>query len=200
MLTGHDRMDAAGDDRPVLVCRVGSRLCAWPLDSVDEILRPRPQRTLMAPVPQVTGLARVRGRWVPVVDVAGAAGLGEVAVGRWVVVHHQDQIAALAVTEVTGVQRLAAQAMDTLPPLLKDAHHAALSGVATLNGALIALLDPARLMPSAALVAESLAGEDPDAAAPEDLDVPGTDGDAPPSRTPSAPLAGDGSGPRESAA
>ncbi|MBB3197175.1 chemotaxis protein CheW [Roseateles terrae] len=193
-------MDATGEDRPVLVCRVGSRLCAWPLDSVDEILRPRPLRTLMAPVPHVTGLARVRGRWVPVVDVAGAAGLEEVLVGRWVVLHHEDQIAALAVTEVTGVQRLAAQAMDTLPPLLSDAHHAVLSGVATLNDALIALLDPARLMPPPALVAASLGEDDLETAAPDDLDMPGTAGGAAPSQTPGASLDGDRSQSRESAA
>lgn len=193
-------MDAAGDDRPVLVCRVGSRLCAWPLAGVDEILRPRPLRTLMAPVPHVTGLARVRGRWVPVVDVAGAAALGEVPVDRWVVVHHQDQVAALAVTEVMGVQRLSAGSIDTLPALLRDAHHAALSGVATLNDALIALLDPVRLMPPPDLVAASLMEEDADIDAPDGLDTPGTAVDTAPSQAPGAPGATDRSESRESAA
>ncbi|ALV05679.1 chemotaxis protein CheW [Roseateles depolymerans] len=146
-------MQGSREDKAVLVCRVGTRLCAWPLDGVDEILRPRPLRTLMAPVDHVPGLARVRGRWVPVVDVAGAVGLGEVPVGRLVVVHHQGQVAALAVTEVTGVQQLDAAALEALPPLLRDGSQAPLDGLATLNEALVALLDPARLMPPPGLEA-----------------------------------------------
>ncbi len=176
-------MQGSREDKAVLVCRVGARLCAWPLDGVDEILRPRPLRTLMAPVDHVPGLARVRGRWLPVVDVAGAVGLGEVPVDRLVVVHHQGEAAALAVTEVIGVQPLSAAALEALPPLLRNGDHAPLDGLATLSDALVALLDPGRLMPPPGLAA--LAGEDP--ASPPGVqgvqgvqDVQGGDDDAAP--------------------
>lgn len=164
-------MQGSREDKAVLVCRIGARLCAWPLDGVDEILRPRPLRTLMAPVDHVPGLARVRGRWVPVVDVAGAVGLGEVPVGRLVVVHHQGQVAALAVTEVIGVQPLAAAALDALPPLLRDGAHAPLDGLATLNDALVALLDTARLMPPPGLAEMAEMADEMLAGGPTDTDT-----------------------------
>ncbi|WAC73022.1 chemotaxis protein CheW [Roseateles sp. SL47] len=136
------------DNEAVLVCWVGPRLCAWPLDGVHEILRPRPLRTLTAPVAHVPGLARIRGRWLPVVDVASALHMPPQAINRLVVVHHDGQTAALGVSRVAGIQRMPLAAIERLPLLLQDERHGGVEGVATLNALLVALLDPARLMPT----------------------------------------------------
>ncbi|SEK94551.1 CheW-like domain-containing protein [Roseateles sp. YR242] len=140
-------MDGRRDDIAVLVCRVRERLCGWPLDSVDEVLREQPLRTLAAPVPHVPGFARIRGHWMPVVDVGSALDLGGSPLQRLVVVHHQGRPAALGVTDVIGVQRLDRAAVDALPALLQDERHAPIAGMTALNHELVALLDLGRLLP-----------------------------------------------------
>ncbi|UXH77347.1 chemotaxis protein CheW [Roseateles amylovorans] len=130
-----------------LLCRVQARLCGLPLDTVEEILRPQPVRPLAAPVAHVLGLARIRGRWVPVVDLAGLLGLNGGAVRRYVVLRVCDRQVAVAVDEVMGLHRLSLEAMDALPPLLRDPGHAAVAALAARDEDLIALLDTARLLP-----------------------------------------------------
>ncbi|MGN7872353.1 chemotaxis protein CheW [Roseateles sp. 22389] len=159
----------------VLVCRVQSRLCGLPLDAVEETLRPQPLRPLKSPAVHVQGLARIRGDWLPVVDLAGLLGLTEAgaapatavtppassalpaplpaapadaaAVRRYVVVRAGDRRVALAVAEVLGLQTFAAEQLRALPPLLRDRDHGAVSALAERDDELIAVLDQARLLP-----------------------------------------------------
>lgn len=154
-------MDGRRDDIAVLVCRVRTRLCGWPLESVDEILRMLPLRALAAPAAHIAGLARIRGRWMPVVDVASALDLGSAPLQRLVVVHHEGRPAALGVSDVIGVQRMARADVEALPPLLRDERHTAITGMTALNEELVALLDLARLLP------------DVDLPGPSDADHPG---------------------------
>ncbi|HEY1398858.1 chemotaxis protein CheW [Roseateles sp.] len=131
----------------VLVCRVQSRLCGLPLDAVEETLRPQPLRPLVSPLVHVQGLARIRGDWVPVVDLAGLLGLEPVAPRRYVVVRAGERRVALAVTEVLGLQTLPAGTVRDLPPLLRDHQHGAIAALAERDDDLIAVLDQARLLP-----------------------------------------------------
>ena len=147
----------------VLVCRVQSRLCGLPLDAVEETLRPQPLRPLKSPAVHVQGLARIRGDWLPVVDLAGLLGLTESgaapsalpgllpadaeAVRRYVVVRAGERRVALAVAEVLGLQTFAAEQLRALPPLLRDRDHGAVSALAERDDELIAVLDQARLFP-----------------------------------------------------
>ena len=161
----------------VLVCRVQSRLCGLPLDAVEETLRPQPLRPLKSPAVHVQGLARIRGDWLPVVDLAGLLGLTEsgtahtpatavtpsassalqaplppapadaAAVRRYVVVRAGERRVALAVAEVLGLQTFAAEQLRALPPLLRDRDHGAVSALAERDDELIAVLDQARLLP-----------------------------------------------------
>jgi purine-binding chemotaxis protein CheW len=132
----------------VLVCRVQSRLCGLPLDAVEETLRPQPLRPLKSPAVHVQGLARIRGDWLPVVDLAGLLGLTEsAAVRRYVVVRAGERRVALAVAEVLGLQTFAAEQLRALPPLLRDRDHGAVSALAERDDELIAVLDQARLFP-----------------------------------------------------
>lgn len=140
----------------ILVCRVQTRLCGLPLDAVEETLRPQPLRPLAAPVVHVQGLARIRGDWLPVLDVAGLLGMtgadaarrsGAAPVHRYVVIHAGPRRVALAVAEVLGVQTLPAEEMRDLPPLLRDREHGAVAALAERDEELIAVLDQARLLP-----------------------------------------------------
>ncbi|MBB3294772.1 purine-binding chemotaxis protein CheW [Mitsuaria sp. BK045] len=143
----------------VLVCRARSRLCGLPLDAVEETLRPQPLRPLMSPAVHVQGLARIRGDWLPVVDLAGLLGLsdagaagappppGAAPVRRYVVVRAGERRVALAVAEVLGLQTFAAEQLRALPPLLRDRDHGAVTALAERDDELIAVLDQARLLP-----------------------------------------------------
>ncbi|WP_082938686.1 chemotaxis protein CheW [Mitsuaria sp. 7] len=151
----------------VLVCRIQSRLCGLPLDAVEETLRPQPLRPLASPVVHVQGLARIRGDWLPVVDLGGLLGLEPVAPRRYVVVHAGRHRVALAVTEVLGLQALPADEVRTLPPLLRDREHGAIAALAERDNDLIAVLDQARLLPEASLAAlHALEGWSQDATPP----------------------------------
>ena len=135
----------------VLVCRVQSRLCGLPLDAVEETLRPQPLRPLASPPVHVQGLARIRGDWVPVVDLTGLLGLEPVAPRRYIVVRAGERRVALAVTEVLGLQALPAGTVRDLPPLLRDRAHGAIAALAERDDDLIAVLDQARLLPAETL-------------------------------------------------
>ncbi|WP_431265391.1 chemotaxis protein CheW [Roseateles chitinivorans] len=151
----------------VLVCRVQSRLCGLPLDAVEETLRPQPLRPLVSPVVHVQGLARIRGDWVPVVDLTGLLGLasghGDDPPRRYVIVRAGERRVALAATEVLGLQTLPADGVRALPPLLRDREHGAIAALAERDDDLIAVLDQARLLPAETLVSfHDAAGHDGD--------------------------------------
>ncbi|OWQ93783.1 hypothetical protein CDN99_04900 [Roseateles aquatilis] len=141
----------------ILVCRVQSRLCGLPLQDVEETLRPQPLRPLAAPVVHVQGLARIRGDWLPVVDLAGLLGLAAAPVHRYVLLRAGGHRVVLAVAEVLGVHTLPAEAARALPPLLQDRSHAAVAALAERDDELIAVLDHARLLPDDWLAALSAA-------------------------------------------
>ena len=133
----------------VLVCRVQSRLCGLPLDAVEETLRPQPLRPLAAPVVHVPGLARIRGDWIPVVDLAGLLGMnGAAAAARYVIVRTGGRRVALAVAEVLGLHELPASDLRALPPLLRDREHGAVAALAERDDELVAVLDQGRLLPA----------------------------------------------------
>lgn len=161
-------MHGTGAESAFLLCRVQTRLCGLPLAAVEEILRPQPVRPLAAPVVHVQGLARIRGRWVPVLDLAGLLGLPGGTVQRYVVLRSGDRQVALAVAEVLGLHRLPETAIDALPRLLQDPGHAAVSALAARDDDLIALLDAARLLPDDVLGAVALLESPPDASPPEE--------------------------------
>lgn len=156
----------------VLVCRVRFRLCGLPLDAVEETLRPQPLRPLKSPAVHVQGLARIRGDWLPVVDLAGLLGLSEpgaagtpsppgaAPVRRYVVVRTGERRVALAVTEVLGLQNFPAEQLRALPPLLRDRDHGAVAALAERDDELIAVLDQARLLPDDLPPAAAIGAED----------------------------------------
>ncbi|WP_431101973.1 chemotaxis protein CheW [Roseateles noduli] len=151
----------------VLVCRVHARLCGLPLDAIEETLRPQPLRPLASPVVHVQGLARIRGDWLPVVELAGLLGLEPAPPRRYVIVRAGGRRVALAVTEVLGLQALPADEVRALPPLLRDREHGAIAALAERDNDLIAVLDQARLLPEEAL------------SALHDIDGPSDDGTLP---------------------
>ena len=138
----------------VLLVRAGGRLCALPIASVVETMRPLPVAPLPGAPPPVLGVAIVRGEPVPVVDlgalVAGAPQPGEVA--RFVTVRAGGRTAALAVSAVAGVARLDPSGARDVP-LVRDACAGALESLRARDGDLVLVVGAARLVPDEAVAA-----------------------------------------------
>lgn len=130
--------------------RSGERHCGIPLPQVLEVFRPLPVEALGDTPPFVLGLARVRSRLLPVVDLRLL--LGDPAVdggGRYVSLRVEDRRMALAVDQVLGLRAVPSGALEDMPPLLA-AGSPAVEALATLDQGLLLLLRSARLVPPGA--------------------------------------------------
>lgn len=135
----------------VLLCRVGARLCALPLEHVVETMRPLPVESLPGAPPFVRGLSMVRGVAVPVVDVGAVLGTGDVPKPtRFVSVRAGHGHVVLAVEEVLGVRDLPEASLRDLPPLLGDAGAGVVSAIGALDSAFLVVVQAARIVPEAA--------------------------------------------------
>jgi purine-binding chemotaxis protein CheW len=135
----------------MLVTRVGGVACALPIADVIETIRPLPvepigranDRTLAL----IDGLAMIRGAPVPVVDARRLLGVAGAAAERFVVVRVAERRVALAVDAVLDVRRIEAEALSSLPPLLRNAQRELVSAIGALDRELLVVLDAARVLP-----------------------------------------------------
>ncbi|HVR61901.1 MAG TPA: chemotaxis protein CheW [Polyangia bacterium] len=133
-----------------LLCRLGSGLCALPLDCVVETMRPLPIERLSRAPDFVLGVAVVRGQPVPVIDGARLVGAAETAApGRLVTLRVGQRRAALAVTGVVGVRDLGGLPLGALPPLLEGAAGDVVTAIGALDDQLLLVLGAARAVPAA---------------------------------------------------
>jgi purine-binding chemotaxis protein CheW len=132
-----------------LICRVGGRACALPLEHVREVMRPcRIERIEPAPA-YLLGVALIRGETVPVVD-AGLLLTGEAcAATRLVILRVGERRVALAVAEVVGTRALEEGELRALPPLLSGATEL-VTAMAVIDGKFVEVLANARLLELAA--------------------------------------------------
>ncbi len=129
-----------------LLCRVGDRLLAVPLDCVIETMRPLPLRTFSGVPEFILGVSVIRGAVVPVVDVEGVLGKRAGRPRRLVTVTLDSRVVALAVDEVLGVRCLDEAALEDVPPLLGSLDQVALAAIGTLDSRLLLVLGDARLL------------------------------------------------------
>ena len=130
-----------------MLCRVRNLLCALPLEHVVETMRALPVEPMAGLPAFVRGLAVVRGTPTPVLD-ASALLCGERAPPvRFVTIRTGQRHVVLAVDAVIGVVELPPETARTLPPLFQHAGPDALSAVGALDGALLLVLESARLVP-----------------------------------------------------
>jgi purine-binding chemotaxis protein CheW len=130
-----------------LICRGNARLCALPLESVVETMRPLPVRPLAEMPSFVLGVSIIRGAAVPVLDGAMLVGTkpdGEPA--RFVVLRTGTRHVCLAMQEVIGVRHLPRASLAGIPPLLQQAGTAIVSALGTLDAELLVVLQGGRLL------------------------------------------------------
>jgi purine-binding chemotaxis protein CheW len=140
---------ATGSERPLLLCRVGSLVCALPLEHISETMRLLPLEPFHGMPPFVDGLSIIRGAPVPVVDLARLLGNDSGARRtRLVVVKVSERRVALSVERVIGVRSLVVAANSALPPLLGDARGDFVAAVGTLDTHLLVVLESALILPA----------------------------------------------------
>ncbi len=130
-----------------LLCRALRHLCAMPIENAVEIMRPLPTEPLAGAPPFVLGLAIVRGRPLPVVDMGHLLGGQESHPGRFVTVRIGERQVALALDGVLGVHTITSESLYELPPLLRDAGWDAVDAIGSLDAELLLILRHSCIVP-----------------------------------------------------
>ncbi len=131
-----------------IVCRVGSVLCALPVEYVSETMRPLTVEALAGAPSFVSGVSIVRGIPTPVVDATRMLGLaGPPRTSRFVALRIGVRQVVIAVDAVLGVRSLSSRSLEELPPLLRDASSDMIEGIGTLDADLLVVLHGAKIVP-----------------------------------------------------
>lgn len=139
----------SNDSRMVLL-KAGARICALPVESVVETMRPLPVAEVAGAPAWVLGVAMIRGAPLPVVDLdAMLGGRRATDVSRFVTVRVAERQVALAVAAVLGVRAIAPATLGAMPPLLSDAGAAIVEALGVLDRELCLVVRAGRLMPEA---------------------------------------------------
>lgn len=137
----------------LVVFSLGEEEYALPIADVHEIIRYTEPRSVASSVDWVRGVISLRGKIVPVYDLAsrlGCAGCEDAAAERKIViVEAATQLAGVVVDDVAEVITVDADQLERIP----TADEAAIDAIVKLDDRLIVLLTPAGLFGTAAEIA-----------------------------------------------
>jgi purine-binding chemotaxis protein CheW len=115
---------------------------------VSETMRPLAVEHLAGMPSFVAGVAIVRGVPTPVIDAGRLLGIADAPrASRFVALRVGDRRAVMAVDAVLGVRSLLPEALEELPPLLRDASSDVIARIGTLDADLLVVLTCAKLVP-----------------------------------------------------
>ena len=123
----------------IVVFRLGEEEYAFDVADVHEIIGPAAPRPVSSPDPWVRGIISLRGRIVPVLDLATRLGVeaGTPADHKIVIIEAAGGVAGVVVDDVVGVLTVADAQIEELPV----AADGGLAAVVNLGDRVIALLD-----------------------------------------------------------
>jgi purine-binding chemotaxis protein CheW len=130
-----------------LVCQTAAHVCALPLTSVVETMRPLPVETFPKAPAFVAGMAIIRGEPTAVVNMRALMGEPPASSERFVTVKIGGRAVALAFDAILGVHRLNKTRAIDLPPLLKSVAEDTISQVTTRDSALLMFFESSRIFP-----------------------------------------------------
>ncbi len=124
----------------LVVFSLGEEEYALPITHVQEIIRYTEPRGVASQTPWVKGVISLRGKIVPVYDLASRLGLEVSSVAsKIVMVESGDQMAGVIVGDVEEVLTLTQEDLDEVPA----AGAACIQAIAKVGDRLVILLDPA---------------------------------------------------------
>jgi purine-binding chemotaxis protein CheW len=139
----------------LVVFSLGEEEYALPITHVQEIIRYTEPRSVASRTPWVKGVISLRGKIVPVYDLASRLGLADSGTAsKIVMVESGDQMAGVIVGDVEEVLTLTSADLDEVPA----AGAACIQAIAKVGDRLVVLLDPAAIFapePGAASAAET---------------------------------------------
>ena len=136
MVIGH-----AEGTRKALIVGLKSCVCAVPLTSVIETMRPLSVEPISGVPSFVQGISIIRGIPTPVVDLGAVLGSANERAERFVTLRVGDKQVALSVHAVLGVRDLdAIITIQKLPPLLQRASKDVLETIGTLDEQVLMVL------------------------------------------------------------
>lgn len=154
-----ERLSASRDADSFLVCRSNGCLCALPLMSVAETMRPLAIEPLAAMPPFLLGVSVIRGAPVPIVDAGKLLGsTTPTRPQRVVTLRVGERLVGLAVDSVLGVHVIAVASLNEVPPLLHRVGDDTVSAITQLDAELLLVLRSARIVPELVWAAIDSAG------------------------------------------
>jgi purine-binding chemotaxis protein CheW len=137
-------MSEDASTRQLVVFSLGDEEYALPISDVHEIIRYTEPRSVASSVGWVRGVISLRGKIVPVYDLAarlGQSAASDAAEQKIVIVETADQLAGVIVDDVAEVLTVDAEQLDAVP----SATEPAIESIAKIDDRLIVLLTPAGL-------------------------------------------------------
>lgn len=154
-----ERLSDSRDAASFLVCRSNGCLCALPLTSVAETMRPLAIEPLAAMPPFLLGVSVIRGAPVPIVDAGKLLGsTTPTRPQRVVTLKVGERLVGLAVDSVLGVHVIAVASLNEVPPLLHRVGDDTVSAITQLDAELLLVLGSARIVPESVWAAIDSAG------------------------------------------
>lgn len=129
--------------RQLVVFTLGSEQYALPIEQVHEIIRYYEPRSVASPIAWVRGVISLRGRIVPVYDLAARLGLDSELSDQTkiVIVEAQDETAGVIVDEVEEVLTVEDDHFEEVP----GADSELIESIAKLGDRLVVLLKPSTI-------------------------------------------------------
>jgi purine-binding chemotaxis protein CheW len=133
--------------RQVVVFTLGEEAYAFPIDQVQEIIRYTRPRSVASRVEWVRGVINLRGRVLPIYDLAARLGVpssaGEGA--KIIIIESSGETGGVIVDDVEEVQTIEEQQLETVPTV----DSALIDAIAKLGDELVVLLKPDKLFDGA---------------------------------------------------
>jgi purine-binding chemotaxis protein CheW len=170
-------MSAEQSYRQIVVFTLGEEEYAFPIAHVHEIIRRTQPRSVASPDPWVRGIISLRGRIVPVHDLATRLGVAGGASEDWkiVILEVDGEVAGVIVDDVEEVLTVSDEQIESLPV----GADGAVAGVVNLGDRLVAMLDSALVFSSAPVGEEPAAPAAAPTAAPAAAAAPAAPAPAP---------------------
>jgi purine-binding chemotaxis protein CheW len=149
---GGDPMPTEATTRQLVVFTLGSEEYALPIRQVHEIIRYTEPRSVAAEAGWVRGVISLRGKIVPVYDLAARLGLATeqpAEGGKIVIVETATDMAGVVVDDVEEVLTVEEAQLDAVPA----AGSASIEAIAKIDDRLVILLDPEGIFAGADLAA-----------------------------------------------